>query len=278
VSDEVVVTCSVIGGEDEELSWYGRVSGQDIVEAGIAAFDAGAAVLHFHARDGEGRITQSAEAYRAIGDAIVAARPEAILNYSSGGTVGMSHEERLEALEADPDLAAVSIGSFNIGHEPFVNEPAFVERALSAMRERSIKPELEVFDLGHAYVVADLVERGLVDPPPFAQLCLGSAGTAPGTPKTLVDLVGALPAGCVWAAFGYGDDHRRVLATALALGGHVRTGLEDVDEPAESPAAADVRLVERAVLMAELVGRRVVAGDEARQLLGLRTEVRAWPT
>jgi 3-keto-5-aminohexanoate cleavage enzyme len=275
MSDDVVLTCSLIGGEEEELAWYGRVSARDVTDAGIAAFDAGAAVLHFHARDSDGRITQSAEAYRAIGDAIVASRPEAILNYSSGGTVGMSYEERLKALEADPDLAAVSIGSFNIGREPFVNEPAFVERALATMRERSIKPELEIFDLGHAHAVADLVERGLVDPPPFAQLCLGSAGTAPGTPKTLVELVGALPADCVWAAFGYGDDHRRVLATALALGGHVRTGLEDVDEPADSPVAADVRLVERAVRMAELVGRRVVAGEEARQLLGLRTEVRA---
>ena len=139
--------------------------------------------------------------------------------------------------------------------------------------EREIAPELEVFDLGMAQFARRLLAHGLVRAPLYANLMLGFPNSAPADARSLVALVDALPAGTTWAAAGLGAFQAPVNALAIAMGGHVRTGLEDnpwLDAAGERPAT-NAGLVERAVAAATAVDRSIATPDETQSMLGLRS-------
>jgi 3-keto-5-aminohexanoate cleavage enzyme len=139
------------------------------------------------------------------------------------------------------------------------------------MRDRGIKPELEVFDSGMAYLAGLLADEGLLEPPLYANVLLGGINSAPARAEALAQLVRELPEGTVWAAAGLGGFQLPANGLAVFMGGHVRTGLEDnlwwdhaTREPATNPA-----LVHRIATLAELARRRLATVEEARELLGL---------
>ena len=140
------------------------------------------------------------------------------------------------------------------------------------MRERGIKPELEVFDIGMAYLAARLADKGLLgEPPLYANVLLGGPNTAPARADVLGQLVRELPDATVWAAAGFGGFQLPANGLAIFMGGHVRTGLEDNpywDHSTREPAT-NAGLVHRVAAIAELAGRRIATTEETRQLLGL---------
>ena len=229
-------------------------------------------ILHIHARTADGEGSQEASLYREIGARIRAEVDDVILNYTTAGVPGMSDDERIESLDADPDIASLDAGSMNFGPNVlFVNSQAFIKRMAEEMATRGIMPELECFDAGMVDTGRRLVERGLVAAPPLFQIVLGVEGGAPARVDTLVHLVSLLPDGANWAGFAVGAPHFAMMGAVLAMGGHIRTGLEDVTRISRGVwATSNAQLVQRAVRMCEAVGRPVATPHQARELLGLQ--------
>jgi 3-keto-5-aminohexanoate cleavage enzyme len=267
VTDPVVLTCAVSGGEASPNPHHPR-SFEAIVREGVAAARAGAAVLHLHAVDHAGRFSQDPEVYRELIAAIRAEVADVLINVTTGASAGMGEEERLRALAAEPELASLDCGSMNFGDGVFLNPPHFLRHAAKAMAARGVKPELECFDAGMVMAARELIDRGLVEAPPLFQIVLGVRGGAPARVDTLVHLVSLLPPGAQWAAFAVGRMHFPMMAGVLALGGHLRTGMEDIAyKAARVYVESNAELVERAVAMCRLVGRPVATPDQARELL-----------
>jgi 3-keto-5-aminohexanoate cleavage enzyme len=153
-----------------------------------------------------------------------------------------------------------------------INAIETVEAIAAAMASRGVRPELEIFDMGMAHLAHRLVARGLIEPPIYANLMLGFPNSAPADARSLVALVQALPAGTeAWAAGGFGAYQLPAGALAIAMGGHVRTGLEDnpyLDAEGTVPAT-NVALVERAVAVAAGLQRPIATPEETRRLLRL---------
>lgn len=238
--------------------------------------DAGAAIVHLHARDEEGRPTYRADVYAEIIAAVRERCPDVIVCVSTSGRVFKSVEQRAEVLDLDgelkPELASLTLGSLNFPTGASVNDPATIKSLAHRMQERGIVPELEVFDLGMVDYLTYLIERGVLEPPFYVNVLLGSLGTLGATPLNLANVVTALPRGATWSGAGIGRFQFFVNSLAIAMGGHVRVGLEDnlwLDPHKERPAT-NLALVERLVALARASGRAVATPAAARALIGLQ--------
>jgi 3-keto-5-aminohexanoate cleavage enzyme len=251
------------------------VTPEEIAEDARRCYELGASILHLHARDGEGRPTYRKEAYAQIVAKVRERCPQAIVCVSTSGRVFKTFEERSQVLDLDgdlkPEMASLTLGSLNFPRQASVNEPEMIRRLAERMKERGTVPELEVFDWGMVDYARYLIERGLLEPPFYFNILLGSLGTLSATPLRLATLVESLPAASTWAAAGIGRFQLFVNGLAIAMGGHVRVGLEDnlwmdagKTRPATNPA-----LVERLARIANAHERRVATAEEARALIGL---------
>lgn len=257
-----------------------RVPNVPLTAAEIAAdaqrcFDAGATIVHLHARDELGRPDWRREAYAELVPEIRGRCPGIVVCVTTSGRAVPEVARRADVLalagEARPDMASLTLGSLNFRSGPSINAMDTVETLAARMMEREIAPELEIFDLGMAHLARRLLAHGRLAAPLYANLMLGFPNTAPADARSLVALIEALPAGTTWAAAGLGAFQAPANALAIAMGGHVRTGLEDnpwLDAAGEQPAT-NAGLVERAVAMAAALGRPIAAPDETRSMLGL---------
>jgi 3-keto-5-aminohexanoate cleavage enzyme len=264
-----VITCPIIGGFQSNNPNHPRTLA-DIVRHGIDAVRAGAAALHIHARDADGNVTQDRAIYEEIGAAIRAEVPDVILNFTTGGSLGMTEDERLGSVAARPELASLDCGTMNFGDAIFVNTPQFILRAAQEMRAAGVKPEIECFDPGMVAAGVRLIEAGEIEQPPLFQMVLGVRGGAPARVDTLLSMVALLPPGANWAAAAIGPPHFPLMAAALGMGGHIRSGMEDVAYMARGEFAVDnAQLVTRAVELCRAVGRPVATPAQAREIFGL---------
>ncbi|MFH2009275.1 MAG: 3-keto-5-aminohexanoate cleavage protein [bacterium] len=245
------------------------------------AYDAGAAVVHIHARTAEGFPSYEVEDYRNIYDAVTAACP-IIINFSTGA-INITTEQKLAHIQAiKPAIGALNMGSMNYAkyHEKrkaFVFEFVFpnpfseIVDIVTAMKEVGVKPEMECFDMGHIGNSFPLIDMGLIEPPFQYSLIMGVlGGIAPTTPN-LVRMVEMLPPDSDWEIIGISLEQWRLLAAAISLGGNVRVGLEDnfylrKGEMADSNGA----LVDKAARMIRDQGREVATVDECRARLKLQ--------
>jgi 3-keto-5-aminohexanoate cleavage enzyme len=250
------------------------VTPEEIAADAIACARAGAAIVHLHVRDEAGRQVHRAELYqRAIG-AMRESVPELIVCGTTTGRAGSTLADRRCVLDLPldvrPDMASLTLGSFNFPTVASVNPPEVITGLLEAMAEREVVPELEVFELGMVNTLRVLQERGLVAARPYVNILLGSLGSAPAFIQDLGHIVERLPVGTEWAAAGIGAFQRAMVMVAAAAGGNVRTGLEDAPVDIHGRPSSNVDAVHTAVAAAELAGRAVATPAEARTRLGLR--------
>ncbi|MBI5394393.1 MAG: 3-keto-5-aminohexanoate cleavage protein [Verrucomicrobia bacterium] len=185
---------------------------------------AGASMVHLHAREPDGEASSRPELYREIILRVREKCADTVVVVTTSGRRVKDHGERLEVLglngDAKPDMASLTLGSLNFANESSANPPAVIERLLGRMNETGIRPELEIFDSGMANYAAHLIRKGLLARPLYANILLGSLGTAPATLKHLVNLVDDLPEGVTWAATGIGQFAFPVQSWAITMGGH----------------------------------------------------------
>jgi len=224
-------------------------------------------MFHLHARDGEGNPTWGREAYRACVEAVRMAVPGAVVVVSTSGRHTRDIKQRAAAVEARADMASLTLGSVDFRQLTSENSRATVAALLRAMRAEGVRPECAAFDLGHVHRLRELLGGGEMERPAWCSLILGVC--LPADSRTLALLVDRLPNGTVWAAGGIGRAQWEANRWALALGGHVRVGLEDNLWMEAGIPATNARQVERIVRAARTLGREPATFARARAALGL---------
>lgn len=242
------------------------------VESAVEAFDAGATVCHVHVRDEHERPSSDPGLYRQVLEGIRERRPEMVVQLSTGAR-GRTIEERFSCLELRPEMASFSTGSVNFPHGIYDNPPDVVEKRAQQMLDLGIKPEIEAFDVAMMYKAAELLDRGLLTPPPHVQLVMGIKNALPAR-EPLVDLfaseIRAMMPGATWTCMGTGRFQLEANRWALARGGHVRTGLEDnIYYSKGRLAASNAELVARVVKLCAEYDRHPATSAETRELLHL---------
>jgi 3-keto-5-aminohexanoate cleavage enzyme len=259
----------------KEMNPAAPVTPDEIAADAARVCELGASILHLHARDEDGRPTYRRDVYAEVVSRVRERCPDAIVCVSTSGRTFKTFEERSEVLDLDgdvkPEMASLTLGSLNFPTQASVNDPEMIRRLAEKMKERGIVPELEIFDLGMADYAKFLVDRGVLEPPLYANVLLGSLGTLSATPFHLATMVQELPAGTTWAAAGIGRFQLLMNSVAVAMGGNVRVGLEDnlwMDAEKTRPAT-NPDLVERVVGVARAVEREIAGPAVARELIGL---------
>jgi 3-keto-5-aminohexanoate cleavage enzyme len=237
--------------------------------------DAGASIVHLHARDDDEEPTWRAERFREVCEAVIAETPEIVLVVTTSGRNVTELDKRGASLtltgRIKPEMASLTLGSMNFPTGPSLNAPTTIEGLARMMKERGITPELEVFDVGMANYSNFLINRGVLPAPYYFNILLGSRGTADLSAVNLGAILAALPAGATWALAGIGRFQTAANTLAMSLGGHVRVGIED--NPyfswSDRSPASNPRLVERTVRIARELGREPATPAEAREVIGL---------
>ena len=299
-SRSVIITCAITGSiHTPSMSPYLPVTPQEIADAAVGAAEAGAAIVHLHARDPvDGHPTQDPKYFRVFA-ADIARRSDVVINFTTGGAT-MTIEERLQpALQLKPEVASLNMGSMNFGLFPmlrrfstfkfdwertylatsderiFRNTFKDIEYILTSCADNGTRFEIECYDIGHLYTAAHFFERGIVKPPLFIQSVFGILGGIGAHPddvahmkRTADRLFGDQYR---WSVLGAGRNQLPVAAMSAAMGGNVRVGLEDSlwlgpGKLAESNAAQ----VRAARAMIEAMGLTVATPDEARKILKLK--------
>ncbi len=253
---------------------------QEIGEEAKRAADAGAAIVHIHARSPEGGPEWRVEVFAEILNE-VRSRTKVIVNFSTGA-IGIPVEERIAHIrDLKPEIGALNMGSMNYAiysekkkvfyHDHvFANPFKDIQYFLETMNSAGVRPELECFDTGHIANTAPLIDMGALRPPHQFSLIMGVLGGIPGTTRHLVNQVDTLPAESHWQVIGIGLKQWALIAAAMSMGGNVRVGLEDNFYVEQGRMAkSNGELVEKAAAMARDLGRDVATVDEARRILCL---------
>lgn len=280
----VVITCALTGGiHGKETNPNLPEQPDEIVAQGIEAAEAGAAILHIHARDPNGSNTGDLEIYREIHDRLASAT-NAILQLTTGGSPQLTVAERFKTVQLNPEMCSLNMGLMNFfirGQQVFfANHRSDIERLAAEIVERAIRPELEVYSSAMLEEVAHLVDLGIVDPPYVINIVLQTPtqGGQRGTPLNLMDIVGR--AACMGVpradlrinVSSMGRTQLPITTIAMAMGLNVRVGMEDnVLLRKGVPVQRNAQLVERTVRIARELGREVATPEQARELLGIRT-------
>lgn len=270
----LIITAAVVGAElTRQDTPYLPLTPEEIAEEAWEAQQAGATMVHLHARAADGSPTQDIQAYRRIIQAVRSRCPELIIQVSTGGAVGMSAEERLQPLALQPDMASLTTGTVNFGEDVFYNSLPLVRQFARAMLDKEIRPELEIFDSGMIANALRLLKEDLLQEPLHFNLVLGVPGGAAGTLKNLMHMVESLPAKSTWCASGIGAAQLPLTTMAILLGGHVRVGLEDnIYYRRGELSQGNAPLVARAARLAGELGRLLATPSEARHILNLERE------
>lgn len=245
------------------------VTPQEIADAAVRCREAGASLIHIHARDEQGRPTLDPAVFARI-HALVSARTDLIVQISTGGRAGTDPEQRAAAVRLiRPEMASLTTGSMNFPDRVYANPFEVIDYLAEAMREAGTKPEMEIFEAGMIANALLLEKKGLAAAPLHFDFVLGIPGSMPATPKNLLFLSESIPPGSTWTVAGAGRWQLPVAALAIVFGGHVRVGLEDNLYYRKGELATNEQLVARVARLAAELGRPVATPDEARQILGL---------
>lgn len=243
---------------------------EELAADALACREAGASIYHLHVRDASGGPTMDVDVYKAAHDAIASAT-DLIVQFSSGGAVTDDEAARIAPLSLRPEMATLTTGTVNFGNEVFSNPLPLVSRFYERMLELGITPEFEIFEPGMIATAERVYEAGGGDHHRHYDFVLGVPGAMPAWPDSVGFLAAHLPDGSTWSATGIGGAHLPVVEETLRLGGHVRTGFEDVRWFAKGQlASSNAQLIARVAEMATSAGRAVATPDQARELLGLR--------
>ena len=250
------------------------------VEAKRAA-DAGASIVHIHARNPEGGPEWKVETFAEILSE-VRARSDVIVNFSTGA-IGIPAEQRIAHIrDLRPEIGALNMGSMNYAiysqqKKAFYHDHVFanpfkdIQFFLEAMNAAGVRPELECFDTGHIANTAPLIDMGVLEPPYQFSLIMGVLGGIPGTTRHLTNQVETLPEGSHWQVIGIGLKQWPLVAAAITMGGNVRVGLEDNFYIEDGRMAnSNGELVEKAARLAHDLGRDVASVEQARTILCLK--------
>jgi uncharacterized protein (DUF849 family) len=298
MNSEVMITCAVTGDDTKVTkSPHCAVTPEQIANAAISAAQAGAAIVHIHVREPEtGAFSMETRYYREVVKHIRDSKTDVLVNLTCGmggyicvgdngmkdtpapGTDFVSQEDRMrhiidlcqEGLYR-PDIATLDCGSLNFGdgNRAYISTPNYLRKGAGILRDLKVKAELEVFDTGNLWFVKQMVKEGLIAAPTLIQLCMGIPYGVPADTGHLLAMVNALPVDSVWTSFAISRMQMPWVAQSVLLGGNVRVGLEDNLYLSRGVYASNAQLVEKARVIIEAMGARVISASQARERLRL---------
>lgn len=290
MNNEIIITCAIVGSGNQGAHPSFPITPREIADSAIEAANAGAAVVHLHVRDpATGAPARDLDLYREVVGYIRDSESDVIINITAGmggdfvpnpenpaegidGTDMATAAQRIAHIEELlPEICTLDCGSINFGDDyVYVSTPQMLREMAARVKAIGVKPELEVFDMGHLAFAKQLIKEDLLEAPALFQLCLGISWGAPAEPSAMKALSDMLPNDCNWAGFGLGRMQMPMVAQAALLGGHVRVGLEDNLYLEKGVYASNAQLVERAVTLVEAMGATVASSSRAREILALR--------
>lgn len=291
MNTDVVVTCAVTGaGDTVDKHPAIPVTPEQIANSAIEAADAGAAIVHLHVRDPEtGKGSRDINLFKETVELVRNSGRNVLINLTAGmggdlvvddenpevpaeGTDLISAEERMAHVELlRPDIATLDCGTINFDNANYVyiQTPNMLRAMAARYAEIGVKPEMEVFDLGHLRFANQMVSEGLIQGRPMYQVCLGIPWGAGADSATMTAMVGQLPRDAFWSGFGISRTQMPMAAQAMLLGGNVRVGLEDNLYLEKGVPASNAQLVEKAVRIIRDLGGQICDADQARERLGI---------
>ncbi len=268
--EKLIITAAICGAEvTKENNPAVPYTVEEIAREAESAYKAGASIIHLHVREDDGTPTQDKERFRVCMEAIRERCPDAIIQPSTGGAAGMSDEERLQPTELNPEMATLDCGTLNFGgDELFVNSENTIKNFGQIMIDRSIKPEVEVFDKGMIDYAIRYAKQGFIKKPMHFDFVLGVQMAA--SARDLVFMANSIPEGSTWTVAGVGRHEFPMAALAIVMGGHVRVGFEDNVYISKGVLAkSNGELVEKVVRLAKELGREIATPQEARKILSI---------
>lgn len=294
---KTVLTCAVTGDGPLHPRFPDYpITPRQIAAASLEAAEAGASIVHIHARNPETGIGDRSPAlFKEIVERIRERNEDVVINLSAGmgatflpdpenesvalpeSDVAPADERLLHVAGNLPEICTLDVTTMNmdggIAGAPscvYMNTPTTLRKMAAGIRRLGVRPEIEVFNPGDILLARRLIEEGLIDEPPLIQLCLGVKWSAPADVKTLVYMRDLLPENAIWSAFGVSRNQMPIVAMTAAMGGNCRVGLEDNIYLERGVFATNGQLVDRAISIIEGVGNAVASPSEAREILGLQ--------
>ena len=270
--EKLIITAAICGAEvTKEHNPNVPYTVEEIVREAKSAYEAGASIIHLHVRNDDGVPTQDINRFRECIDAIKNELPDAIVQPSTGGAVGMSNSERIQPVNLSPEMATLDCGTCNFGGDDiFVNTENTIKEFGNKMIELNVKPELEVFDKGMIDMALRLHKKGYINDNMHFNFVMGVNGGISATYRDLIFMKESIPYNSTFTVSGIGKSQFEMAALSILLGGHVRVGFEDnVYIKKGVPAKSNGELVQKVVRIAKELGREIATPKEAREILGL---------
>ena len=289
----IIISAAISGsGPTEKKTPHLPITPKQLADEAIAVAKAGAAIAHIHVRDPKtGAASRDIHLYKEVVDRIRQESTDVIINLTTGmggdlflgpdsnptefnhhtDLIGqVKRQEHVELLL--PEICSLDCGSFNydVNNYVYVSTTDMLRTGAKRLQKLGVKPELEVFDLGHIWFAKKMIAEGILNAPPLFQLCMGVKWGAEGNTANMKAMVDNLPSGANWAAFGLGSNEMPMAAQAALLGGNIRVGLEDNIYLEKGVLATNVQLVERARKIVELMGASIQSPEQARESLSLK--------
>ncbi len=269
--DKLIITVALTGGvPTKEMNPDVPISPEEIAVAAEKCREAGASIAHVHARDLEGVPTLDPDIFEEI-HSLISQRTDMIVQISTGARAGYDTEERAAAVKRiRPEMASLTTGSMNFPDQVYSNSFEVVERLATVMKEAGTKPEMEIFESGMIENALLLVKQGLAETPLHFDFVLGSRGSQGASARHLVFLTDSIPDDSTWTVAALGRHQLPMGMIAIAMGGHVRVGMEDNIYYRYGELTDNERLVARMARIAFEAEREIATPDEAREILSLK--------
>jgi 3-keto-5-aminohexanoate cleavage enzyme len=269
--EKLIVTVAHTGNvPTKEMNPATPITVDEIVEDIKKCRNLGASIAHIHVRDHQGKPTSDRNLFKQVLDKLDHEKVDIIKQVSTGARGGANNIEwRGQMLDLNAQMASLATGSSNFPSSVNANDPALIEALAAKMYANGIKPEIEAFDVAMISNAKRLLKKGILKGPLHFNLVMNVPGSIQGTPKNLMFMVESLPEGSTWTVSGIGRSQVTMLTMAILLGGHVRTGLEDVIEYEKGVLATNTMLVERVIRIAKELGREIATPEEAKKILGI---------
>jgi 3-keto-5-aminohexanoate cleavage enzyme len=275
--NKLIITVATTGAwPTKNETPYVPLQPKEIAEEIYACWQAGAAMAHIHVRDDEDKASMNFDKFRETVERVRASDCDIAINLTTSGGIGLKDDERMKPFaELLPEMASYDCGTMNWAHTTvFENRPQFLENLGLKMQAVNVKPEIEVFDAGMIYNALYYLKRGILNAPLHFQFCLGVPGGTAATVENLLHLKSLIPADATWSTFGVGKGAVPIMLAAIALGGHVRVGMEDnIFLRKDVLAQSNVEFIEQVKRIAHEASREIATPDDARAILGVVKKV-----
>ncbi|MDT8286634.1 MAG: 3-keto-5-aminohexanoate cleavage protein [Elusimicrobiales bacterium] len=271
MANKMVITCALTGAETTKQQQPALpVTPEELAAAAAEACEAGAAIIHLHARNDDGSPTADIKVFKKAID-LIRAKSDVVIEITTGGAVGMTPDERIAPVALKPDMASLDCGTVNFGDEYIVNTLPIMRQFASEMNKHGVRPTLECFDVSHVQSSHILIREGLIKPPYHYGFVMQVPAALSFSVKTLSYMIDQMPAESYFTVMGIGRMHIPGIYGAIASGGFIRVGFEDnIYYSKGRLAKSNAEFVERAVRVSREAGLEIATPSDARKLFDLK--------